>query len=434
MNTRAFTGPRIGVALLFVLALVCFACKDTRSGSRYRFSFGHISPDTGAVDVYIDGNLFFEGLPPGDVTGYIVLANRPRSIAYTLAGEEEAIAGPREPEPIQGGGRQTVLLIGTEADNTRTLLAWNQRQGEPDNDRLRVLITHGGIDVDRVELVLDGRVESRSIRFLDAADGNNRPAELTRLKIRREEEGLKLTGQTAYPLPGGGDYSVILDGTLADDTIRMLVLRDVDGMFFEPASQIRPFHGLAGIEEVDFLANGELLLDRSKFADREEYIPILPGTYRITANLPDTDTEVADLGEVTLAPGGDATVFAHLPPSGMGDGEGTSVADTDEIAVDDTARLRFANLVADVESGIILLLEGEAIFGTVGYTGVTDYLRVENGTQEFIILDAATGEELLPAENFRLRQGEDFTITAVGLASGEPEIELVRLEDDLDRR
>jgi len=424
--------PGLGILLLVVALVPSLGCSMARDDERYFFSFGHLVPDQAPIDVFLDGQPFEEGLTAGTVTGYQELRALPDRIAVRLSGSGELVAGPEPPAPIPPGGQQSVLLVGRVADGTVSLLLYNHAKGSPKASRQRLVLAHAAPDVGPTEFVVNGDVKGRRIDFLEAGSVSGAPAGLVQVQARRIEASLKLVGTRAYELEGGRDYSLLLDGRLGDDTLDGFLFEDATGIFFPPASRLRFVNTVPGFDELDFLIDGAAVFPGVRFGRSERYLPIRPGTYRVTIADPDTGEAVGDLGDVPLLSGQDATVVARGVAPGSDETDGLAFLDPDLPAVFDTARVRFLHVAVGV-GPLRVVVGGETVIASgAPFASIGSYERVTSGAQTFRVEDALTGELIVPDRNFRLRNGRDFTVALVGVLDGDPPPTLVRLDDDID--
>lgn len=434
MGRTRFAGWMLIVSLAVTL-FGAFGCKATRSDSRYFFSFGHLSDDAPVADVWIDETLVFEDLARGEITGYMRLRARPFTITYRVADSDEILAGPVEPDPIPSGGQQTVLLVGRQRDETLDLLRYNQKSGSASNDRARYLIAHGASDVDDIDLILNGDLVGRNVRYLDASRVVGEKGGPVQLRVRETETGIKLIGNRAYNVPPGRDYSVLLLGRTDDASLDVFVLQDDTGAFFEAASLIRFLHAIPSVEEnLEIFIDGALAANRIQYGNSERYLAIAPGTYRIELRGGTSEALILDLGEVALDAGEDTTILC-LESGDDGSVLSVRIDDPDIAGIELTGRVRFTNTALRVEGGELgpldLFVDDVLIAGDVGFGGVSNYRLVESGTSAVRLVESATGT-VLAERNFRIRQSQDYTIAALGVDGGEPGLELVRFEDDLD--
>lgn len=410
---------------------VLAGCGETRSALKYFFSFGHVSQDAPPVDVYIDDVLVFEDLAPGDITGYMRFQARPFDITYRIAGTNQILSGPVPPAPVPSGGQQTVLLIGSVADQTIDLLRWNHKQGNGNKQRNRFLVAHGAFDVEEVDLLVNGDLGGRNVKYLESSRVSGAKKFPVQLMVRRTEGQLKLTRWRSYDLDRGRDYSVVLLGMLDQGTIDILLLQDDTGAIATQASRARFVHAVASFpDSFEIRLDGFVAEDRVRYGRSEKYTPILPGTYRLTVYDKATETELADLGDLTLAAADNITLILGERTPGSGDITAVRIDDGTGPAEEFLGQIRFLNAAAD-SGPLDLYVDDLLIAEGIRPGAVSEYTAFDSGTSTFRVEDPASGA-VLTQTNFRIRQGEDFTFTTIGVLGGEPEFELVRLEDDLE--
>ncbi len=411
---------------------VFVGCQSIRDDPEYFFSFGHFSKDAPAFDVYVDGRLLVEDVSRREVTGFIELPVLPERFELTEAGTLVPLLPPIPPRPIPGGGRQNVFLIGLEADETLTLLRYNQADNRPEPDRVRVVAAHGVSDLDLIDFLLDGELVSRRVEFLDASVARGARGGLVETELRRTIDGLKIE-TAAWDLPPDEDYSLLLLGQASGIDITAAMIRDRDGMVIDQASRLRFLHVDPFVDrELQFFLDGELADSEVRFAAGRRYVAVLPGSYEVSARVRGTDSEPVPLGTVDVRPGEDFTL-PLVADAASGDPQLLRIPDPDVPGRPGRARVRFLHAAPEIGEVQISVAE-EVVAESVSYLDGFDYVRVDSGDRRFDVVEVATGR-LVEGRRISFTQGEDFTVVLAGLEmrdGNEPPLELTRLRDDID--
>jgi len=416
----------LGSALaLLLIALASGACSEKRDDPVYSFSYGHISSDAPAVDILIDGNLAFEDLAPGDVTGYIEYPWRPRDFTMLEVGTGRVVIPPTPPAPIPSRGEQTVLLVGKEADDSLGLLRFNQARGVPKRGKMRFVLGNGSPDLSRIGFLLNSNRSSRNVRYLRGSNPLRVPAGKVRIRVESDDPQYRLF-DLAYDLEEG-DYSVILEGRAEEGTLTMGVLEDAVGVFEEPIAKLRFLHFLPGTDRLDFLVDGNLLERRLPYAKRREYFPLGPLPHQVTANLADTDMELVDFGVIQFERAVSLTFVAFGDEAG--NPVGIQFPDDQPPGDPDVARIRFLH-VAPVGGAVDVFGDDVLLFEGVPFGSVTEYVGTDRGNLKIRVALSGSGEPLLDERNFSFRGGADFTLALDGIPDGDPPLKISRIDDD----
>lgn len=188
------------------------------------------------------------------------------------------------------------------------------------------------------------------------------------------------------------------------------------------SSYIRVFHAVPNAPAVDVYANGTLIARNLSYRQFTEYQTVKAGTYQIeiypagrrdtpvlrtTVTLPDlsifTIAAVGLLPNISLLPVNEP----KLPlPQGM-------------------TMVRFSHLSPDAPNVDITLPDGTVLFSDVRFKETTQYIMVQPSTYHFQARVAGTDQVVLDVPNIRLAADKFYTVYAIGLAQGQPPLQVV---------
>ncbi|WP_331232660.1 DUF4397 domain-containing protein [Natronorarus salvus] len=117
-------------------------------------SVAHLSPDAPDVDVYVDGDLVIEGLPFGQVTGYLELPADSYQIEVTATGDPETSVFDEEVDVPEG--EFTIAAIGElEGENQEfEVVVLEDDNSDPAEGEARVRAFHASPDAPNVDITV----------------------------------------------------------------------------------------------------------------------------------------------------------------------------------------------------------------------------------------------------------------------------------------
>jgi hypothetical protein len=353
------------------------------------------------------------------------LARRPRTVTLRVAGSPEVLVPAQPPAPIPGGGEQSLVLVGSRERGTLGLLAWNNVEGNPRPQKIRLVPAHGSPGLDRIGLVVNSNKQSGNVRFLEGGPNLRAPAGTVRLRLETQADGIRLFDRY-YDLEGGRDYTTVLLGDTENGGLRMRVLEDEIGVFTPPIAKIRLFHAVPGRQTLQLVVDGEIVDSNVNYDQRRKYAPLPAGPHAVEARAADTGETVVDFGTITGEPRGDLTLAAFTDEGGQT--LGVSFDDPDVPGEPGSSRWRFLHL-AGVADGVNVFLDDEPALEGIGPGEGSGYARIVSGSHR-VRVDLADGTVLAGPRSFQFRNGEDFTVVFLGEEGGERPLALSRVEDD----
>lgn len=189
-----------------------------------------------------------------------------------------------------------------------------------------------------------------------------------------------------------------------------------------PQSYIRLLHASPGAPAVDIYANGKIIGRNLAYQGFTDYFAVAPGRYNIrvfpagTMANPVLDT-VLDVPPRSI---NTVAVIGQLPDIGV-----TVVPEPVMPIPKGKLKIRFAHLSPNAPRVDITLPDGTVLFRDVGYREVTDYIEVNPGTYTLQARPTGTDQVVLYVPNVTLKQDRFYTVYAVGLAGGNPPLQVL---------
>ncbi|KUG04857.1 hypothetical protein ASZ90_017737 [hydrocarbon metagenome] len=193
-------------------------------------------------------------------------------------------------------------------------------------------------------------------------------------------------------------------------------------------SFIRFLHASPGAPEVDIYTDGNLMVQNLDYNTVSEYLPVGPEIMRIQVfpagensnPVLDTEYSIPPSERITLAIIGTLPDLTLLPIL-----MGIGTTDNDDSFV------RFANLSPDDARFDLSIADGAGLFNDIGYTELTDYVRIAPDTYTFQIRMAGSDEVLATSKPILFNPRFAYTIYAIGYLKDEPLLEIGFYDDQV---
>ncbi|MBH1940786.1 DUF4397 domain-containing protein [Mobilitalea sibirica] len=194
----------------------------------------------------------------------------------------------------------------------------------------------------------------------------------------------------------------------------------------QATSYIRVLHASPGAPAVDVYADGTLLVSDLAFKEQSMYVRVPSGSYNVTVypTGQTTDAVIDTTVEIPENAAFNAVAVGTLPDlSLMTIQEPNMPPETDEACV------RFVHISPDAPNVDIRLEDGTNVFTDIGYKEESDYVCVDEGTYTFNVNPAGTDTTVLTVPDVSLDAKTYYTIYAVGLVDGTPELEALLITE-----
>lgn len=191
-------------------------------------------------------------------------------------------------------------------------------------------------------------------------------------------------------------------------------------------SFVRILHASPNAPAVDIYANGDLIVSNLAFSEFTQYLPVPSGNYNIKV-YPTGNTTTPVINTDIYIPEGTVTNLAAvgiLPDISLFQiSESIIPANYGEPCV------RFVHLSPNAPAVDIKLADDSIVFEDVSYKEVTNYVCVPAGTYSFKVTPTGSNDVVLTVPNVKLDKNYTYTIYAVGLAGGTPELQVLLTQE-----
>ncbi|QHE52410.1 DUF4397 domain-containing protein [Pontibacillus sp. HMF3514] len=185
-------------------------------------------------------------------------------------------------------------------------------------------------------------------------------------------------------------------------------------------SYVRAFHASPNAPAVDIYVNDQKLLENVQYKQTSDYIPVMPGTYRIkitptgqSQEVLSQDVEVPSNAAITLAAAGNDENLTLVPYQ------------DDRNPVQGEAKARFIHLSPDAPAVDIAVKGGDILFSNVNFKQSTEYKTLSPITVDLEVRPAGSNQVVLTIPNVKLDENQIYNIVAVGYAQGSPKLEAI---------
>lgn len=245
------------LALLTLVTAVSVPCADVlglQGGAEDAcIRIVHASPDTGAVDVYLNDSPVAKDLAYGNSTDFVVLpAGDGRKVQVTTAGKTPGDGDLLDADiDLDGQNAYEVVVTGNADDLAATKAKLDLSPLPAGQARLRIVHASpdsGGVNV----AVAEGQTLFEGIAFRDVTDYKTIDAGTYKLQVKKDDM-IALAGDATFD--AGTVYDVIVIGRTGDNSLALLLLTAQasvrEGEIATPESQGTAAAGTAEATVVD---------------------------------------------------------------------------------------------------------------------------------------------------------------------------------------
>jgi hypothetical protein len=184
-------------------------------------------------------------------------------------------------------------------------------------------------------------------------------------------------------------------------------------------AQVRVVHASPDAPAVDVWVNGAVAFSNAPFKGITGYAQLDPDTYNVQVTPTGATTPVVIEADLALAANTDYTVVAV---GLLADIEPLVLVDNNAAPAAGKAHVRFVHASPDAPAVDIAVTGGPILFSDVPFKGVGDYLPVDAGTYDLEARVAGTETVALSVPGVALEAGNVYTIFAMGLVGGDPDL------------
>ncbi|WP_433742712.1 DUF4397 domain-containing protein [Falsibacillus pallidus] len=190
-------------------------------------------------------------------------------------------------------------------------------------------------------------------------------------------------------------------------------------------ANVRILHAAPDLKSVDVYINAQKVLSNISFKQASTYLTLPSGKYHIDIYPSGTSVTTVISKKVTIEQGKNYTLAA------VGQGEKLQLLPYADIpgVPPNEAKIRFIHLSPDTPALDIAVKGRDVVFKDVAYKQASEYLGITPMTVELEARRAGNKEAILPFPVMKFKPNRSYTIVAVGLANGEPSLEIILLKN-----
>lgn len=189
-------------------------------------------------------------------------------------------------------------------------------------------------------------------------------------------------------------------------------------------ARVRVVHASPDAPNVDVCADGGVLFADAPFPAATSYVTVPAATYAVKVVGAGAGCESAGVieADLPLAAGTDTTVVAVNLLASI---EPLVLADDNTRPAPGNVRIRFVHASPDapaVDIAVAGSAPDEPLFNDIPFKGVGGYIEVPGGTYDLEVRDETGNTVVLPLNGVALEAGAVYTVFAVGLLAGPPDL------------
>ncbi|WP_066503112.1 DUF4397 domain-containing protein [Abyssisolibacter fermentans] len=187
-------------------------------------------------------------------------------------------------------------------------------------------------------------------------------------------------------------------------------------------SYLRFMHASPDAPGVDIYLNNSLVASNLRYQGFTPYMPLLPGSYNVkvyaagmqTDPVINTTIDVLQDADYTVAVAG---TLNNLKP--------VIISDTAMAMPGNEAQIKFVHLSPDAPAVDVTLPNGVELFENIEYKEISPNSLVPPANYTIQVRDNATKQVVLTVPNVLLKANKYYTVYAVGLLNGNPELQAI---------
>lgn len=187
-------------------------------------------------------------------------------------------------------------------------------------------------------------------------------------------------------------------------------------------SYVRVLHASPNAPPVDIYVNNNPVIKNLRFKEFSDYLSLKGGIYNIKVFPAKNNTNLILNKNITVPPKSILTVAAA---GNLKDLELLPFIEPKIPIMRNKSMIRFAHLSPDAPAVDITLPDGTILFKNISFKNVSDYISVDPKKYTLQARIANTDKIVLTVPNIILRPNRFYTAYAVGLAMGNPPLELL---------
>ena len=190
--------------------------------------------------------------------------------------------------------------------------------------------------------------------------------------------------------------------------------------------KVRIMHAVPDAPNVDVYANNMLIARNLAYGQITDYLMVTPNIYNIDIYVSGTMNNAVLSSMLTIEEDDFVTAVAAGTLNQI---SLLSIPDADVNSVPNKALIRFIHLSPNAPAVDITLPDGTILFRNVSYQHMTSYLPVDEMVYTLQVRVAGTNTIVLTVPGVDVREGNYYTIYAIGLVGSQPGLQAILVED-----
>ncbi|MFE8700654.1 DUF4397 domain-containing protein [Cytobacillus sp. FJAT-54145] len=192
-------------------------------------------------------------------------------------------------------------------------------------------------------------------------------------------------------------------------------------------AKVRIGHASPDAPAVDITVNGETVVENAAFKAVTDYLMVPAGEHEVSIYAAGTVADGNPVLTTTLAVEA-GKAYTALAINKLESLEVTALSD-DMTTTSGKAKVRVGHFSPDAPAVDVAVTGGDVLFANAPFKAVTDYAEVDPATLDLEVRVAGTEDVVLSLPGTELKADMIYTVLAVGLASGEPALDVIVLAD-----
>lgn len=184
----------------------------------------------------------------------------------------------------------------------------------------------------------------------------------------------------------------------------------------EGDTRARVVHAALGLGPVDVYVDGDLAIEALDYGAATEYLALPAGEYDVQITEAGAEAADAIIDAVLVLEGGTPHTVVAIGPADRADV--AVIIDDHTPPSDEMAKLSLVNVTSDSIAVGLALQDGTALIEDVPFADASEYLELEVGVHDFVIVEVDSGDEVASIPGFSVEPGTVYSIFALG-AEGE---------------
>lgn len=229
---RGLSFARVGLAAIVLSAGALFAQaipSAEAQGATGRVRVMHASPDTPAVDIFVDGQKAVTALAFPKDTGYVSLPAGKRNVKVFVSPSTGSGTPALQADlDVVAGKDYTVLAVGEVGKNTLALLPLEDNNALPAAGNAHIRLIHASPDAPAVDVVVAGTTTKvfSNVAFKGVGTYTPVPANTYNLDVKVASSGATAKSITGLALKARTVYTAVAVGLAGNNTLQVIALQD----------------------------------------------------------------------------------------------------------------------------------------------------------------------------------------------------------------